>query len=49
MGFLRCYLARKAEFEHSKRKRVAYANILEDMVSLGITVGYSYKKFNELN
>ncbi|XP_067647651.1 uncharacterized protein [Eurosta solidaginis] len=36
-GFLRCYLARKAEFEHPKKKRVAYANVLEDMVSLGIS------------
>ncbi|XP_036322065.1 uncharacterized protein LOC118736065 [Rhagoletis pomonella] len=36
-GFLRCYLARKAEFEHPKKKRQAYANTLEDMICLGIT------------
>ncbi|XP_036335181.1 uncharacterized protein LOC118745695 [Rhagoletis pomonella] len=36
-GFLQWYMARKAEFEQPKKKRQAYANTLEDMISLGIT------------
>ncbi|XP_067635193.1 uncharacterized protein [Eurosta solidaginis] len=35
-GFLRCYLARKEEFKHPKKKRLAFSNVLEDMVSIGI-------------
>ncbi|XP_017480151.1 PREDICTED: putative uncharacterized protein DDB_G0290521 [Rhagoletis zephyria] len=35
--FFEVYLARKEEFQHPKKKRLAYVNVLEDMLSIGIT------------
>ncbi|XP_053958338.1 cyclic AMP-responsive element-binding protein 3-like protein 1 [Anastrepha ludens] len=37
IGFLKCYLPRRDEFEHVKKKRKAYANVLEDMIAKGLT------------
>ncbi|XP_036317739.1 uncharacterized protein LOC118732732 [Rhagoletis pomonella] len=36
-GLLKCYLARKEEFLHARKKRNAYAHVLEDMVAQGFT------------
>ncbi|XP_036322370.1 uncharacterized protein LOC118736382 [Rhagoletis pomonella] len=36
-GLLKCYLARKEEFLHTRKKRNAYAHVLEDMVAQGFT------------
>ncbi|XP_036336234.1 uncharacterized protein LOC118746493 [Rhagoletis pomonella] len=36
-GLLKCYLARKEEFLNTRKKRNAYAHVLEDMVAQGFT------------
>lgn len=38
LGFLRCYLARKDEFKHSRKKKFAYQHVYEDMVYQDIAV-----------
>ncbi|XP_036318792.1 uncharacterized protein LOC118733493 [Rhagoletis pomonella] len=34
---LKCYSARRKEFIHRRKKRLAYANVLEDMIAQGFT------------
>ncbi|XP_054083238.1 uncharacterized protein LOC105219262 isoform X3 [Zeugodacus cucurbitae] len=36
-GLLKCYLARREEFLHQRKKRNAYAHVLEDKLPQGFT------------